>query len=167
MTDTDETETEPTVRERGSGTPMPVRRNLPPTKGIEVRDSGPGIMRGIGSETKLHGPLSDGDPERTSLVFERVGESGVNAGRTLMSDRADARNTIEGGESAYDIGVRSRSKIHAGAYERTPEVIEAEAARRGDVSFADRVAQARRIKALRGSMVSEEGDSTPNAQRRS
>ncbi len=151
----DDNETKPTTTERGSGRPVHTRRDLPPTAGIEIREQN--AERGGAGSAAQHGSvLGDGDPNRTTLTFESVGSSGENAGRTLISDMADGHSTIRGGESSTTIAIRQRSRMQAGAIERTPETIAAEQARREGVTFEDKVARARRIIADRESLTAPE-----------
>jgi len=157
MTDNEETNepTEMKTTERGSGRPVLARRDLPPTKAIEVRYQN--AERGGHGAAAQHGTvLGDSDPNRTSLVFESVGSSGTNAGKTLMSDFADGGNTIRGGASSTEIAIAQRSRLQAGATERTPETVAAEQARREGVTFEEKVARARRIIADRESLTAPE-----------
>jgi hypothetical protein len=111
---------------------------------------------GAGAAAQHGSVLGEGDLNRTNLVFESVGSSGANAGRTLMSDYPDSGNTIKGGASSTDIAIAQRGRLQAGAIERTPEKIAGEQARHAAVSFDDKVARARRIIADRESLTAPE-----------
>jgi len=110
------------------------RLNLKPIK----RTADP---RGGSGAPAQHGNVLDGgvpDENRSMITVESVGNSLGN--RTLMSDHADAGNTIEGGESSTTIAIRQRSEI-VGAHERTAEVV---AEKTSEKTFEEKLAALKR-----------------------